>query len=170
MRKLFDMIRLDYDPEGVPFVRPSVRGIILRDHTVAMVYSRKYDYYKFPGGGIEPGESHEECLIREVAEESGLQVIPGSLRPYGEVHRVEAGDRGGIFIQDNYYYLCRIRQTPGQQCLDDYEREEGYILRYVTAEEAIFVNRFHAHGGTDQTMLEREAKVLELLKEEGCFK
>ena len=30
-----------------------------------MIHSLKYDYYKFPGGGIEDGESNEEALIRE---------------------------------------------------------------------------------------------------------
>lgn len=34
------------------------------------MYSNKGDY-KFPGGGVEGNESHSECLIREVAEETG---------------------------------------------------------------------------------------------------
>ena len=34
-----------------------------------MVYSSKFDYYKFPGGGIENNESHIETLKREMAEE-----------------------------------------------------------------------------------------------------
>ena len=58
MRLLFEMDAKNYDPNGTVFSRPSVRGIILRDGTVAMVHSLKYDYYKFPGGGIEPGEDH----------------------------------------------------------------------------------------------------------------
>lgn len=28
-----------------------------------MVHSMKYDYYEFPGGGIEKGESMIDCLI-----------------------------------------------------------------------------------------------------------
>ena len=31
MRLLFELDTKDYDPNGVPFVRPSVRGIIIRD-------------------------------------------------------------------------------------------------------------------------------------------
>lgn len=79
MRLLFEMDRKDYDPSGSRFERPSVRGIIVRDGKVAMVHSKKFDYYKFPGGGIEPGEEQEATLIREVKEESGLVVIPATM-------------------------------------------------------------------------------------------
>ena len=103
MRALFDIDTKDYDPKGPAFVRPSVRGIILRDGKVAMVHSLKYDYYKFPGGGIEAGETRPQALIREVLEESGLQVRPESIREYGLVHRVQKSDQPGIamFVQDN---------------------------------------------------------------------
>ena len=55
MRLLFEMDQKDYDPTGRAFIRPSVRGILLLDGKVAMVHSLKFDYYKFPGGGIEAG-------------------------------------------------------------------------------------------------------------------
>ena len=166
MRLLFEMDRKDYDPKGKAFARPSVRGIIFRDGKIAMVHSLKYDYYKFPGGGIEEGESLTQALAREVAEESGLQVIPKSIREYGLVHRAQKGDREDIFIQDNYYFLCEAQQEVQAQQLDDYEAEEHFTLEFVDPEQAIFINRYVDHGPIDQTMLEREARVLELLKDE----
>lgn len=171
MRTLFDIDTKDYDPNGKPFVRPSVRGIILRDGKVAMVHSLKYDYYKFPGGGIEPGETNRQALIREVAEESGLQVCPESIREYGLVHRVQKSDQPGIafFIQDNYYYLCHVQPEVQPQRLDDYEAEEHFTLEFVAPETAIQANRLPDHGPKDQNMLEREAKVLEILMQEGYF-
>ena len=33
-------------------------------------------YYSFPGGGLEKFESEEECTIREVKEEFGINVLP----------------------------------------------------------------------------------------------
>lgn len=36
---------------------PSVRAIIIKNDKVSMIHSMKYDYYEFPGGGIEKGES-----------------------------------------------------------------------------------------------------------------
>ena len=169
MRLLFNLDTKDYDPNDKAVVRPSVRGIIIRDGKVAMVHSLKYDYYKFPGGGIESGEEQTETLIREVAEEAGLQVLPETVRPYGLVHRVQKDDRCGIFVQDNFYYLCDTARTPLPQRLDDYEAEERFTLEYVDPLHAIRTNRREDHGPKDKNMLLREAMVLEMLIEEGYF-
>lgn len=166
MRMLFTMDKKDYDPNGPAFVRPSVRAIIIQDGKVAMVHSLKYNYYKFPGGGIEPGESHSEALIRETLEESGLMVIPDSILEYGCVHRVQKDDRYGCFIQDNFYYLCTAATNTGCQHLDDYEAEEQFTLEFVSPDVAIRTNRLSDHGPKDSCMLEREALVLELILRE----
>lgn len=169
MRLLFEIDTKDYDPNGKAFVRPSVRGIIIQDGKVAMVHSQKFDYYKFPGGGMEDGESLEESLLREVAEESGLQVILPSIREYGLVHRVQKGQKESMFIQDNYYFLCDVEAKVGSQQLDDYEAEERFTLEYVDPTHAIRTNREVDHGPKDQIMLEREARVLEMLIQEGII-
>ncbi len=172
MRTLFEMDTRDYDPNGKAFVRPSVRGIILRNGTVAMVHSIKYDYYKFPGGGMEDEESQTQTLIREVKEESGLVVLPDTIREYGNVSRKQKSDRIGeyeIFIQDNYYYLCDAAADVGKQALDDYENEEHFTLEWVKPEHAIAINRTRDHGPKEQMMLEREARVLEMLIQENYF-
>lgn len=167
MRKLFDMDRKDYDPNGKFVVRPSVRGIIIRDGKLAMVHSLKYDYYKYPGGGIDPGESLEDTLIREVREEAGLQVIPHSIQEFGMVHRVQKGVLEEIFIQDNYYFLCDVEDTPLPQSLDDYEAEERFTLEWVKPEQVIRANRAACGGPKNPTMLMREVRVLEILMQEG---
>lgn len=172
MRTLFEIDTKDYDPNGKAFVRPSVRGIILRDGKVAMVHSIKYDYYKFPGGGIEPGESQRETLIREVQEESGLQVRPDTIREYGLVPRKQKSDQDDLydlFVQENFYYTCEVADTVAEQKLDDYEQEEHFTLEWVDPQYAIEVNRNRDHGPKDQMMLEREARVLEVLIGEGYF-
>ena len=169
MRLLFEIDTKDYDPNGKAFVRPSVRGIIIRDSKVAMVHSLKYDYYKFPGGGIEDGESLEQALLREVVEESGLQVVANSIREYGLVHRVQKGQKEAMFIQDNYYFLCEVESEIQAQHLDDYEAEEHFTLEFVNPIHAILTNREVDHGPKDQIMLEREARVLELLMEDGII-
>lgn len=169
MRLLFSMDAKNYEPGAKRYVRPSVRGIIIRGGTIAMVHSRKYNYYKFPGGGIESGESYLEALCREVREEAGLQVKKETVKEYGIVPRMEKGRRGETFVQDNFYYTCETEQNPLSQDLDAYEQEEGFILEFVDPRQAIVINRFADHGPKNKNMLEREARVLECLLEEGRF-
>ena len=167
MRLLFVMDKDDWQESGRPFSRPSARAIVVRNGKVAMVFSRKYGHYKFPGGGIRAGESREEALLREAREEAGLALDPASVRPYGFVHRIEKGDRAPVYIQENYYYLAEVSGIVPQE-LDEYEAEEGYTLRWVNPCEAIETNRAltNAYKIQYRTMLEREARVLEMLTAE----
>ena len=171
MRLLFEIDTKDYDLNGVAFIRHSARCINIKRGLVAMVHSIKYNYYKFPGGGIEKGESREQAMIRETREEAGLAVIPESVKEYGYVHRIQKSDHddADYFVQDNYYYLCDVEEDIQVQELDDYEADEKFTLEYVEPDKAIFINRNVNHGPKEQVMLEREAMVLELLKKEGYF-
>jgi 8-oxo-dGTP pyrophosphatase MutT (NUDIX family) len=40
---------------------------------VLLVHRPKYDDWSFPKGKTEPGESDEDCALREVEEETGLR-------------------------------------------------------------------------------------------------
>jgi len=168
MRPLFCVDMLDYEEDWVHSARPSVRGIIRKDDKLAMVHSLKYDYYKFPGGGIEGDEAHEATLIREVKEETGLNVKPESIKEYGFVLRLQKSDHleNTIFEQENFYYTCEVSEESGEQKLDDYEAEEGFTLEFVTPEEAIYTNQNCHCTEWDKAMVERETRVLKGLREE----
>ena len=175
MRLLFELDNKDYDLSGVAFIRHSARCIHIKNGLVAMVHSVKYDYYKFPGGGIEEDESAENAMIRETLEEAGLVVIPESVKEYGYVHRIQKSDHddADYFVQDNYYYLCDVEEGVQAQILDDYEADERFTLEFVEPGKAVLANRNVIRGPIGQTMrnleLEREARVLERLQEEGYF-
>lgn len=168
MRELFVLDKKNYNSNGTIGTRPSVRGIIVRNGKIAMMHSKKYDYYKLPGGGMEQGEELKDTLVREVREESGLIVKLDTIKEFGYVRRIEKGRIEDIFIQDNYYFVCEAEDEIESQELDDYEAEEEFTLEFVTAEHAIEVNRTANHLEkeeilTFQGMIDRENRILELL-------
>jgi 8-oxo-dGTP diphosphatase len=55
--------------------------------------------WSLPGGRVEPGETDEQAVVREVAEETGLAVRPGRLA--GTVRR--AGPGGVVFDIRDYH-------------------------------------------------------------------
>lgn len=169
MRLLFEMDKKDYGQCTHSFVRNTARSIIIRGNKVAMIYSHKYDYYKFPDGGIESGENPVEAMIRETREESGLVVLMDTVREYGYVHRIQRSDidETECFIQDNYYYLCEVAEEVVSQELDEYEENECYLLEYVDPAVAIGKNRHVGQSPYNPLMFEREARVLKMLIEDG---
>lgn len=169
MKLLFTIDLKDYNPNGKKYYRPSVRGIIFDDKgNIAMIYSQKYHFYKFPGGGIEGNETHLETLAREIKEETGMTLIPESAKEFGEVLKIQNGDEAGkdtIHIQQNFYYTCRVEDEVGSQELDDGEKALDFVLKFVPIEEAIAANSaFESDDPFKKQMAEREKRVLELLK------
>ena len=141
MRVLLNLDSKDYDKSLPRTTRNAVRAIILSGGKLVFVKSDKFGEYKFPGGGAKPGETHCETIVRETREETGLTVIPSSIREYGmarEIHKDTLGD--GIFEQNSYYYLCSVEDGISETLLDDYEREYGYRLVIASADDAISAN------------------------------
>ena len=171
MKQLFEIDLRDYDGCTKVFSRPSARGIIVRDGKIALVYSDREKYYKFPGGGIHGGEDKKTALTREVMEEVGLTVIPESIAEFGSVMRRQRSNMESdtVFEQENFYYVCRVEDTVAQQKLDDYEREAEFTLQWVGIDEAIRVNdAFHSGDTFDEIMIKRELRVLQIIRD-GMF-
>ena len=168
MKQLFAIDLKDYEEGDRVFRRPSARGIIMKKDKIALVYSRKEHYYKFPGGGIKDNEEQEQALIREVKEEVGLQVIPDSITPFGSVLRRQKSNCAPdtVFEQENFYYFCETEDRVTPQQLDDYEQEAEFVLRFVSLDEAIETNRkYQSDDEFDVIMIERERKVLQMVKD-----
>src|SRR5512142_1126382 len=50
--------------------------VLIQDHKVALIerYRAGLDYFVFPGGGVDEGETPEQAAVREAMEELGVEV------------------------------------------------------------------------------------------------
>ncbi|MCA9393770.1 MAG: NUDIX domain-containing protein [Candidatus Omnitrophica bacterium] len=55
-------------------MKSATAGVIWDQDQVLIAKRRKDQYWEFPGGKIEPGESAQECLIREIREELSISI------------------------------------------------------------------------------------------------
>src|SRR5262249_39011570 len=54
----------------------SVKGVLVRDGRVVLIGNSRGEW-ELPGGKLEPGETLEACVAREIAEELALEVRVG---------------------------------------------------------------------------------------------
>ena len=129
----------NYKPDGSVFHRAAARAILQKGNLYLFV-STKSGEYKFPGGGVEHGESLEEAVLREVREETGYLVLPASLRKCGVVHEKRKGSISDILEMDSHYFFGVTDPVPGKRQLDSYEAEEEYQAEWVSLQTALEQN------------------------------
>lgn len=121
--------------------RTAVRAVALRGRELLLLHSPVNADYKFPGGGVEPGESPHDALRREVMEECGAQVESidedfGDIVEYSVVLEPDAD----VFRMTSRYIRCRITSVFGAQRLERYEQDLKLKPTWVDIDEALRVN------------------------------
>lgn len=151
---------------GRTITRTAVRGVLFRDAELLLLASRHGDY-KFPGGGVEPGESFEQALQREFREECGYDGVfvgPELVSIGEEVPAVDV--EYDVFAMTSYYFSCSGGVPSSDQELEAYEADLELAPVWVTVAHALAVNRqVLASGVGVMRWLEREIAVLEWLSE-----
>jgi 8-oxo-dGTP pyrophosphatase MutT (NUDIX family) len=145
--------------------RHAVRAVMLRGQELLMIHSANVGDYKFPGGGVDPGESHKQALVREVREECGMSL----LHVGDEICQVVEYDlpveqEYDVFKMTSYYYPCEVQDGFGSQKLDRYEQELGFVPVWVDLDQAIQINKTLRDSPDPPEWLGREILVLEYLK------
>ena len=97
-------------------VRISAKGLLVRDGKMAAVKIRAdgEEWYIMPGGGMEAEELITDALLREMAEELGVNV------ECGELLFVVEGLHGERFHRVDMVFECRyVSDIPGAQLTAD---------------------------------------------------
>lgn len=129
----------DYDERGSVFQRKAVRGIVKKGEKYLIIHG-KYGDHKFPGGGMDEGESLLDTLFREVLEETGYQVKEESVSDYILVHERRKGMFNDCLDMDSWYYFCEVGEEVGERNLDEYEKEYEYEVEWMDLDEVLRKN------------------------------
>ncbi|MFD4908867.1 NUDIX domain-containing protein [Kitasatospora purpeofusca] len=123
-----------YDDPGAPVPNRLVvaASAVVTDGEGRVLLQRRVDngLYALPGGAMDLGESLPGAAVREVREETGLEVeITGIVGTYTDPRHVIAYSDGEVRQQFNICFTARI--TGGELRISD----ESTDLRFVAPEE-----------------------------------
>lgn len=130
--------------------RDGCRAIIVKDGNILLTHERNSGWWLLPGGGLEEGETPEECVVREVEEETGVIVRP--IDKFLHVYEYYEEYRYG-----GYCFICEVA---GQGKLNPTEAEikRGIEPKWIPFEEAVDI--FSKHQSYAATSEEKRGSYL----------
>lgn len=132
--------------------REACRGIVLKEDSILLTYEVNTDQWFIPGGGLEDGESIQECCMRELAEETGCVVdVRERFLTINEYYEE------WYFV--SHYFICDfVGET--ERMLTEREIKVGLEPRWISLNEAI--NIFSKHQDyADEDEMKRGAYLRE---------
>jgi len=165
MERILVMDAKNYTPDMEEIYRVAVRGIIFIDGKLLMIED-SFDEVKLPGGGIDSGEDDVQALIREVKEETGYDVNPETIVPFGEIEEKRLSvHEPMIWHQFSRLYFCEVYPEQGDCAYTDNEKKYGFRQVLYTLEEAIEKNERMLEAEGTKAWNQREYRTLLLIKE-----
>jgi ADP-ribose pyrophosphatase YjhB (NUDIX family) len=171
LKLLAKLMHKDVEPiQGRIFERKAARGIILDGSKILLLYTKRYNDYSFPGGGVDEHEDLITGLRRELAEETGAKEIK-ILSEFGYIDEYRPHykpDYDSIHML-SYFYVCEVVGNHYEALqLEDYEISNGMSVVWIDIFEAIEHNKkvMESNESTMGLSIERETMALELVAKE----
>ena len=125
-------------PQGQLFQREAVRAVIADGADLLMLYTRRYNDYSFPGGGVSEGEAIDACLMRELQEETGAAAVDVKrYLGYVDEFRPDRRDSPNTMLMRSHFYECAVQRELGRSAPEDYEIANGMVPVWVNARVAL---------------------------------
>lgn len=124
-------------------IRVACRGLILKDDKILLSFETKNNQYMIPGGGLENGESEQDCCKRELAEETGLLVAASE--PVLQIDEFyEEWDFKSL------YFICRITGET-ERHLTEREQQVGMETRWIPVRDAVAIfSKYNDYTKSDE--------------------
>lgn len=104
----------------------SVKGIILHQNEVVLLKNERMEW-ELPGGRLEPGETTEDCLRREIREELGIDCSVIQCVDVW-VYEVLAG-RYVLIVT----YLCKSNEIDQVKCSEEHSEWKRFNVDCIDA-------------------------------------
>lgn len=123
-------------------IRPGVAAVIFEDGRVLLQRRDDNGRWGLPGGAVEPGESVQTAVVREVQEETGLVVEP--LRLIGVYsdpanHQVVTYPDGNVIHYVSSVFECAVRG--GALACGAESLELGYFAPDALPDDTLAISR-----------------------------
>ena len=110
-------------------------------------------HWSFPKGHVEGTETEIETAKREIKEETGYEVIPESVKPFGEIEEKRLSVKEPrIWHQINRLYFCDVYPGQGQCGYSENERKYGFHQVFYTIDEALEKNKKMLEHGLENPL------------------
>ena len=133
VKTIEDVVHIYHDTYtgNTPRRRVACRGILIDGDKILLSHEVKQGVYVLPGGGLEDGETLEDCCKREVLEETGYVV--------DVIDRViEVWEYDMDTIHESHIFACEIK-SKGSRHLTQHEMNINMTPEWKTIDEALMI-------------------------------
>ncbi|MCQ3000295.1 NUDIX domain-containing protein [Pseudomonas syringae] len=123
------LVRKPQESTYVPFMPTHIVGagaIVINQHNeILVVRDQGATSFNLPGGHVDPGERIQDSIVREVLEETGVEVSFDAILGFTTRHPYEFG-------KSNIHFICRLK--PLTETINVIDTDEIAEAKWVSVE------------------------------------
>lgn len=128
--------------EDITEVVTRIKALIINSKNI--ILGNENNIYQFPGGHLEENETFEECLKREVLEETGIEIDDNEIkRPFMKVTYLNKDwpEIGKNRKSEIYYFLIETSKNPDMSKVKytEHEKQGNFKIESIPLRESIYV-------------------------------